>query len=200
MTTQFADPHVSQLKFNREIEAFKELRADFERKGWFLVEADYPTVFVLLGVPNVKPWALLAGVLLDYTNYDAAPPSVKLVDPFTRRPFLNREVPTRLNRALPAQTVPVPGAPGGQIQIQGEQPLMQAHSDDDIPFLCLAGTREYHEHPGHSGDAWELHRAGGAGALVRLLEIINKYGVEPIRGYGVNLVPQVGFDLGPPPP
>ena len=85
------------------------------------------------------------------------------------------------------------------MQIAAAQPYLQAHSPDDIPFLCIAGVREYHEHPAHSGDAWELHRADGAGRLVRLLEIIHRYGVVPIAGYGVQLVPQVGLNYGPPP-
>jgi hypothetical protein len=87
----------------------------------------------------------------------------------------------------------------GNLQIQGAQPLMQAHDGEEVPFLCLAGVREYHDHPGHSGDSWELHRASGAGRLVRLLEVIHRYGVDPIRGYAVNLVPQVSLDQGQPP-
>jgi hypothetical protein len=69
--------------------------------------------------------------------------------------------------------------------------LMQDYGPESVPFLCLPGTREYHDHPGHSGDAWELHRPAGAGRLVRILEIIDTYGVRPISGYNVALVPQV---------
>jgi hypothetical protein len=71
---------------------------------------------------------------------------------------------------------------------------MQAAKPEDIPFLCIAGVREYHEHPAHSGDAWELHRQAGAGRLVRLLEVIDTYGVRPISAYNIELVPRVsGF-------
>ena len=80
------------------------------------------------------------------------------------------------------------------------QPYMQAHHPDEIPFLCLAGVREYHDHPAHSGDVWELHRRGGAGRLVRLLEIVDRYGLSPIAGLNVQLVPQVSFNYGTPPP
>jgi hypothetical protein len=84
--------------------------------------------------------------------------------------------------------------PGAQAKLVAHQQLMQAYGPDDIPFLCLAGVREYHEHPGHSGDAWELHRTQGAGRLVRLLEVITKYGVEPIADYNISIVLQVsGF-------
>ena len=76
---------------------------------------------------------------------------------------------------------------------------MQAHSPDDLPFLCVAGVKEYHDHPGHSGDPWELHRATGAGRLVRLLGVIAKYALEPVTGFHVNLVPQVTFAVADPP-
>jgi hypothetical protein len=120
-----------------------------------------------------------------------------LVDPFTGEAYTAEQLPTTLNRALPP--IQLPGAAQGNMEMRGAQALMQAANPGDIPFLCIAGVREYHEHPGHSGDAWELHRPTGAGHLVRLLEIIHRYGVEPIRGYGVNLVPQIGFDYGEPP-
>lgn len=198
MSAQYCDPAVTRAKFDRQITDFEATRADYEARGWFLVDARFPQVFVVLAVPQLRPPAVLCGVLFDYTNYDAAPPSVRLVDPFTRRPYLRRELPTALPKALPAQAVPVGG--DVNLQLQAAQPLMQAAGDDDIPFLCVAGTLEYHAHPGHSGDVWELHRAGGAGNLVRLLEIIDRYGASPIRGYGVQLVPQIVFDVGQPNP
>jgi len=192
---QTADPAVSEAKFDAELCEFLTLRREYECRGWFLVEARFPHVFVLLAAPQVKPPAILCGVTIDYTNYDVDPPSVRLVEPFTRVPYLAQDLPTTLNRAMPAQAIPVAGLPAG-IQMRGVQPLMQAHSPDEVPFLCIAGVREYHIHPGHTGDDWMLHRASGAGRLVRLLEIIDKYGLQPMRGYGVNLVPQVTFDHG----
>jgi Predicted metal binding domain/Protein of Unknown function (DUF2604) len=197
--SQFVDPAVSLAKFDQEVADFRTLEEEYRARGWFLLEAEFPQVVVLLGTPALRPPALVCGVRFDYTNYDAQPPSVALVDPFTGEPYIAERLPTALNRALPAQAVQLPGLPQGNLEMRGAQPLMQAASPADIPFLCIAGVREYHEHPGHSGDTWELHRASGAGRLVRLLEIIHRYGVEPIRGYGVNLVPQVGFDYGEPP-
>lgn len=81
------------------------------------------------------------------------------------------------------------------VNIQAQQPLMQPPNDPDgLPFLCIAGVREYHEHPAHSGDLWELHRESGAGRLARVLEVIHKYGVEPIADYQVQLALSVtGF-------
>lgn len=196
MTAQYCEPAVTSAKFARQINDFRALRLEYERRGWFLVDAEFPEAFVVMAVPQTRPPALLCGVLFDYTNYDAAPPSVRLVDPFTRQPYHRRDLPTVLPKALPSQALPVGG--DVNVQLQTAQPLMQAASNDDIPFLCIAGTLEYHSHPGHSGDVWELHRASGAGALVRILEVIDRYGVVPIQGYGVQLVPKVGFELGAP--
>ncbi len=86
-----------------------------------------------------------------------------------------------------------------QAQLVVPQPLMQGYGGDDIPFLCMAGVREYHEHPAHSGDHWESYRTSGAGRLVRLVDTISKYGLEPIKGFEVQMVPKVGFLLGVPP-
>jgi hypothetical protein len=199
MAVQSADPAVSLSKFDEELANYRKAAHDYEARGWFLHEASFPDVFVVLAAAALRPPPLVCGVVFDYTNYDAEPPSVKLVDPFTREPYLAKELPTTLNRSVPAQTIALPGMPGGNLQMQAVQPLMQAESPEDVPFLCIAGVREYHEHPGHSGDTWELHRSDGAGRLVRLLEVIHKYGVEPLRGYSVNLVPQVGLDYTQPP-
>lgn len=209
---QYVDPAVSRKKFNREIAEFRANGGDYRQRGWLLLEAVFPKVLVAMAAPHLTPPAIVTGVLLDYTNYDAEPPSVRLVNPFSEEPYRSHELPTILKRTVPAAPgenkglppgVKLPPGlqlpPGAQIQITGEQPLMQWYGDD-IPFLCLAGVREYHRHPAHTGDAWELHRAAGAGRLVRLLEIIDKYGVKPITEYGVKLVPQVaGFRQEQPP-
>jgi len=199
--SQSTDPAVSRAKFDREITAYRSLSAEYTKRGWFLAHAEFPNALVVLTAPQVKPPAVVTGVAFDYTNYDASPPSVILVNPFTGAPYKASELPTALNRSLPNQEFTLPGVAEGQkLMVGAVQPYMQALALDDIPFLCLPGVREYHEHPAHSGDAWELHRASGAGRLVRLLEVIYRYGVEPINGWGVQLVPQVRFSFGQPPP
>ncbi len=196
---QFADPAVSRAKFDAQLAEYADQRAEYESRGWLLVEARFPAVFVVMAASRLTPPAVVCGVLLDYSNYDAMPPSLRLVDPFTRVPYKLGELPTTLNRSQAAQVVALPGfPPGGNLQMQMVQPLMQGPDADAIPFLCLAGVREYHEHPGHSGDPWELHRASGAGSLVRLLDIVYRYGIEPVASYSVRTVP-VGFDFSQPP-
>lgn len=196
MSAQVADPQVSRTKFHREVEEFCALAPDYRRRGWFLVEASFPEVFVVLAAPQIKPPPIVTGVLFDYSDYDLRPPSIRLVDPFTREPYTAGELPTTLMRQTEVDAPPMigfpfpPGAVGAKMQQQ--QPLMMSYEGpDELPFLCLAGVREYHDHPAHSGDRWELHRPSGAGRLVRLLEVVDTYGVRPLNGYGVNLVPQI---------
>ena len=109
-------------------------------------------VVVILASNKTSPPAIVTAVHFDYTNYDAEPPSVRLVDPFSGRLLLNKELPIRLPRMIPGPEMfaPVPGAP--KVQLNAAQDLMGAHSPEDLPFLCIAGVKEYHDHPGHSGD------------------------------------------------
>jgi Predicted metal binding domain len=196
-TDQFVDPTVSRAKFDRELSDYRQLEHDYRRRGWLLVKADFPSVLVVLAAPQLAPPAIVTGVTFDYTNYDMRPPSVRLVDPFTGDPYTAKELPTYLKRSVETGAPPMPGLQlplGAQARFVAQQPLMQWYGPDDIPFLCIAGVREYHDHPGHSGDAWELHRCSGAGRLVRLLETITKYGVQPISEYQVSLQPRIsGF-------
>ena len=194
--TQFADPIVSRKKFGREVAEFRSQADEYRLRGWYLAQAKFPQALVILATAKTQPVTIMCGVLFDYSNYDAAPPSLRLVHPLTCEPYRHKELPTQLMRRLP-ETNPPPVVRGGE-QISA-QPLMMAHSTDDIPFLCIAGVREYHDHPAHSGDHWELHRPLGAGRLTRLVEIVSKYGLETVVGFGVQLIPQVGFNFGVPP-
>lgn len=197
VTGQYVDPRVSRLKFDRELTEFRSMEADYRARGWFMVKADWPVVIVVLASKKTSPPAIVTAVHFTYANYDASPPSVRMVDPFSGRKLLAKELPVRLPRTIPGPEVP--GPDGSKMQLNTTQDLMQAHSPDDLPFLCVPGVKEYHDHPGHSGDPWELHRDAGAGRLVRLLGVISKYGLEPVKGFHVNLVPKVGFSASEPP-
>ena len=196
---QYVDPTVSRTKFDREIAEYLSLEADYRARGWFLVKVDWPLVIVVLASNKTRPAAIVTAVQFDYTNYDAEPPSVRIVDPFSGRLLMSQEIPTRLPRMILGPEMPIPGPGGVKAQLNGQQDLMQSHSPEDLPFLCIPGVKEYHDHPGHSGDPWELHRSAGEGRLVRLLEVISKYGLEPVQGFNVNLVPQVTFAVSNPP-
>ena len=196
-TEQYVDPAVSRAKFDREVADHLTFEADYRARGWFLVKAQWPVVVVVLASKKTIPPAIVTAVHFDYTNYDAEPPSVRLVDPFSGRPLLSKELPTRLPRMIPGPETVLPD--GTKLRLNKPLDLMQAHSLDDLPFLCISGVKEYHDHPGHTGDSWALHRPTGAGRLVRLLEVISKYGLEPVQTFSVNLVPQVTFGVSEPP-
>lgn len=197
LSAQVTDSAVTELKFEREVDEFRHLARQYAHRGWFLADATFPEVLVVMAAPQLKPPAVVTGVRFDFTDYDVRPPSVQLVNPFTREPYTAAELPTNLMRRTETGNLPPgfqlpPGVPAPMIVQQ--QPLMQAYGPAEVPFLCIAGVREYHDHPAHSGDRWELHRRGGAGRLARILEVIDTYGVRPLNGYGVNLVPTVaGF-------
>jgi hypothetical protein len=191
------DPEVSRAKFGREVAEYQAREASYRARGWLLLDATFPTVRVVMCATRLTPPAVISGIEFDFTNYDEWPPSVRLIDPFTGKPYLFGAMPTSLKRRTFGPPLELPGfvGPDGQgPRLAGEQPLMQASNPDEVPFLCLAGVREYHDHPAHSGDSWDLYRDAGAGRLLRLLEVIDTYGVRPISDYNVELVPRItGF-------
>ena len=192
---QYVDPVVSRAKFDREITEYRSIEDDYRARGWLLVKAEWPVVVVVLASKKTNPPTIVTAIQFDYTNYDAEPPSVRFIEPFSGQFLAKKEIPILLLRMLPEPEMPVPGAAEGP-QVED---LLAAHSPDDPPFLCIAGVKEYHDHPGHTGDPWELHRPAGEGRLVRLLEVISKYGLEPIAGLGVNFAPQISFARSEPP-
>jgi hypothetical protein len=183
---------VSRAKFAREIAQYFKLEDEHIRRGWLLVKHEWPEVFVVFGVPQLRPPAILFGALIDFTDYDFYPPSVTLVHPFTRVPYKMNEVPSSLQRTVPAQVPPQILAMMGvapNLQMQQQQPLLVAFTPDEIPFLCVAGTYEYHNNPGHTADSWFAHRGTeNEGTLYYLLNILYQYGTAPITEYAVQPV------------
>ncbi len=177
------DPDISAAKFERELAEFRQLQDAYIARGWLLVKHEFPKILVVFATPQIRPPAIAFGALIDFANYDFWAPSVRLVDPFTQVPYRGKDLPTRLVRA-----VPLPGVNAADLNPQAAgiaqpQPLMQFYGDDDIPFLCLPGVREYHTHPAHTGDAWFIHRAKGEGTLHFILEQLNRYGTQYLKGY-----------------
>lgn len=201
MRVQVVDRQVSKAKFDRQVDEFRALATTYAERGWLLVEADFPTALVVMTARQLPVPAVVTGVAFDYTNYDVEPPSVRLVDPFTRAPYRSTNLPVRLDRRIEAPAAPPLPVGNVPVQLTPLQPFLQWYGTDDVPFLCLPGVYEYHTHPGHSGDAWELHRKTGAGRIVRILEVIHHYGVAPIDNLVIqlNFVPVIqGFHSNPP--
>ncbi|NEI82089.1 putative metal-binding protein [Rhizobium ruizarguesonis] len=179
--SQFVDEAVSRRKFEREVAQYRELEDSYRRRGWFLLDATFPTVLVLFVALKVTPRSLVCAVRLDFTNYDLVPPSVTFVDPSTGTALPAKSLGfkmLRLNGLKEASPETVTTL--AQQQRLSVQELLQAHSPDETPFLCLPGVREYHDHPAHTGDLWLLHRRSGEGSLHFILEQIWASGINPI--------------------
>lgn len=190
------DPAVSRVKFARDVEQCRRLGGELRRRGWWILEAEFPTVLAAFVAPQLRPRPVMFGARIDFENYDLWAPSVRIVDPFTGKPLLSREVPPHLAFARRVEGVGEVQVPGlGLVQGYGEQPLLVAHGPDELPFLCLPGVREYHEHPAHTGDDWLLRRDRGEGTLYFLLEKLARYGLEPVQQYQFGLQ-IVGFARG----
>jgi len=192
------EPQLSRKKFERELTEYRRLQREHMARGWWMLDAEWPQVFIVFASSRLKPPAVIFGAIVDFTNYDFWPPSVTLVDPFSRQPYRAKELPTVMKRrkltAVPPHIAAVAEAEGGEIpQLITDQPLLQSYGPDEIPFLCVPGVREYHHHPGHSGDSWLLHRGTGVGRLFFVLDVLHRYGVQPIDGYNVQMVPRIGF-------
>jgi hypothetical protein len=138
-----------------------------------LLRAEYPCVELLLGVPHLRPSPVLFGVRVDFTNYDADPPSVRLVNPWNGNLLTASEL---ISQLFVCERLP------------DIRPLIQAWPPpNDTPFVCARGIREYHRNPGHSGDSWWLHRRRGEGTLGSIVDLLCKYGPEMIANYTFDL-------------
>ena len=182
-TSPLVDPVVTKAKFDREIARFRENADDHARNGCWLAKAEYPKALVIFGTPRLKPPVVAFGAAFDFTNYDLWPPSVRLVDPFTQVPYKARELPTPLPRRL--QGAGEQPAPGVEVAIAR---LAQWYGLDDLPFICLPGVREYHDHPGHSGDSWLLRRGTDEGTLHSLVTHLYHYGTEYLSAFHLGII------------
>ncbi|WP_342723973.1 putative metal-binding protein [Bradyrhizobium sp. B097] len=185
MLPQVVDPAVSRAKFDREIAAYREMEATYRKRGWLLLDVSFPEVCIAFAVPKLRPFPIVAAVVIDFTDYDLRPLSVRFVNPFTREALVARD----LNFSMPRRQSMPPEMFEAMLQ-QGTLPvtnIVQANGLDDHPFICLPGVREYHDNPAHTGDSWLLHRASGEGSLAFILDKIWTYGVEPLSMFQIQV-------------
>ncbi len=175
---------VVRAKVERELEHWRSNEASYRRRGWLLLAHAGTTVDVgfAASVPLVTgPLDLIAcAVRFDFSDFDLSPPSVRFIDPLSGA---DRMPPTR---AL----LETPDGPRDLI--------VNDHPKHHRPFLCVPGTREYHEHPQHSGDMWLLHRSSGAGRLAPLCDLLWRTMAQNVVGVVVGvqaLPPPVGFQV-----
>ncbi|KAA9338986.1 putative metal-binding protein [Adhaeribacter soli] len=185
---QFVDSEVTQQKFSEELAVFVQLKEEYRKKGILLLEQRYPDLFFAFVAPSLFPMPIAFAVRINFINYDVQPLSVKFVHPLTLEPVTNDQIPSRLRRKLEGSTQ--------------SQDLLQADSDQ-IPFFCIPGVREYHEHPYHNGDSWFLYRKkGGEGSLCFILDNLHLYGTSHLTSYLVQFnvhmqMPALGLSSNP---
>ena len=196
------DPLVSRAKFAREVKPFEDERERYALMGIWVLYSEYPEILVAFATPKSPQVFVPFAALVDFTDYDALPLRVTLVHPCTRKPLNFSEV---LPQVFPNIQFPVPGrinrlrldnATGGQI-IQDS--LLQGYDNTDAkPFLCLPGVKSYHDHPGHTGDSWWLHRSLGEGSLHTILYTLWKYGTRNVTGQKMTIsVTAAGYVVQP---
>ena len=99
-------------------------------RQWSIVTLGYPVLEVRFDRDGRAPMR----VRMQCDNWNDQPPSVTLLD---------------------SEGNPLGAAPAGSnIFHQGP------HDATKLPFVCMAGTREYHTHSSHVGDLWENYRLG----------------------------------------
>lgn len=172
----YTQPEVVRRKYERELAAFKVQATYYRERGVWLLEESFPSALFAMVAINNKPFPIVPfGVVVDFKNYDLEPLSLTFVNPMTKAPLKLQELASVERNK--------PGATETERFLNGWSP------DDDKPFLCLQGVREYHSNPGHTGDSWWLHRGTGAGRLGRILDFLARFGSEPIIGLMYQMQP-----------
>jgi len=188
---QYCDPEVTKIKFDREVTGFRALQNDWRMKGVYLVFESFPILEFIFSTAKVKPPSIVFSVRIDFSNFDAEPASIKFIDPFTRQILKRKDIPINFWQYKYPKTIN-PQAPL-ELQVQ-KQDLLQG-SPEMIPFFCVNGVKEYHDHPYHSGDSWLLYRNTGIGNLNNLLDQLYNHSIPHINGHMVTLTPAVtGFN------
>ncbi len=162
------DPKVTRRKFDKEVVDLMRLAPDLRKKGWIIESTTFPIVRVTFITNHIFPPLAPVTVDIDFTNYNVEPPSVRLLHPVDFSKGFVKGIQKEGN--------------------EKREVVRYVHPSTKQPFLCLPGVREYHSHPQHSGDSWDLHRYTGAGNLHFILEYIWLYCIKSITGM---IVPQL---------
>ncbi|RYZ80966.1 MAG: hypothetical protein EOP04_24860 [Proteobacteria bacterium] len=176
---QFVDEAVTRRKFEKEWAQFEATKEHYRREGVLLLDKEYPNLYFAFAAPHLSPQAIVFAVRINFTNYDVWPPSVRFVDPLSLKEVLAPQLHSFLIRKLVVD--------GG-----AQQQRLAVWQSDNVPFVCFAGVREYHNHPRHKDHPWLMHRTGGEGRLCFLLDNLVRYGTSGVRGYFIQM--QVGLE------
>lgn len=168
------DPAVSAAKLARELEQWQVNGEVYRERGCIMLghgelHADVAFSCRLPVGPEQDLTVIPLAVRFDFENYDVWPPSVRLIDPVTRRWL-------QLPRIQALDFVHRDQA-GNPLNV-----FVIVHPDTKKVFLCKRGVREYHSHFEHSGDDWLLHRGQGIGTLGQLCEVIWRLTTRTVTG------------------
>jgi Predicted metal binding domain/Protein of Unknown function (DUF2604) len=168
------DPAVSAAKLERQLADWDANSEIYRERGWQLLgheglEVDVAFTARLPVGPASDLVVTPLAVRLGFHNYDVWPPSLRVIDPLTRRWL---ELPRV--RAIDFDATDDDGVP---LDL-----FIDHHPDTNRVFLCKAGTREYHTHFEHSGDDWLLYRDQGFGTIGRLCDLLWRTAVRTIGG------------------
>ena len=167
---QYIDPKVTHEKFNKELDKFYNSKEIHRKRGIFLLDVEFPNVYLAFSIVKLKPAPIAFAVKINFDNFDFEAPSVVFINPFTFEPItLANDIGIAFLRKV--ENSPIP------------QALIQ-QNQGKLPFICIPGVREYHNHPAHTGDSWFLHRGiGGEGSLGFIIDKLHEYGIAPIVSY-----------------
>lgn len=193
MIAPLVEPGISREKFMRELDLW-ERNALHRERGWVLLGVDPEALIVELAFlakistsAGSAPLPVVAcAVRLSYDNYDLLPPSLTFIDAITRLPLQRTHV-RALQIGVLGGGAAVVGNAGAAPGMEVRDVLIDGHPETKLPFLCLAGIREYHTHPQHTGDSWLLHRHLGEGSLSTICDRIWRYMVKTVIGLEVNV-------------
>lgn len=185
---QVVDPVVSMKKFEQETGQFCESAAIHRSRGIIMLDRRFPNIKIAFCSPQIKPFPIVFAVNIDFTNYDLEPLSVRFINPFSFELISHQELSHDFKRKI--------NGINGQPQFQ--KLCLELHG---LPFICLPGIREYHEHPDHSNDPWLTHRGkGGEGTLGFIIDKLWEYGIQALNGFNIQInatIPQLqlGIDI-----
>lgn len=172
-TIQVADPEVTKIKFASEVSKFKAVENIYRAKGVICSKILFPDIYFIFAIPKLTPPLIAYSVRINFVNYDFEPPSVVFVNPFTEELVRRDQVPIafiQVNRSMPLQPIDL-------LQGNGEM----------VPFYCIPGVREYHNHSAHSGDSWFLYRTRGEGNLLFIIDQLYNHSIGISKGYSAVL-------------
>lgn len=176
MVAALVDPEISRQKFRRELELWRTSEVPRER-GCILLRSDEDALLLEIAfLAKVSTSAgsgplpvIVSAIRLTYENYDLWAPSLTFIDAFTRQPAMP---PVRAFMSMNDGPRDV---------------LIDGHPETGLPFFCVAGIREYHSHPQHTGDSWLLHRPLGEGSVFTVCDRVWRYMVRNVFGLGINI-------------